>query len=504
MTVNPWTVAFASAALNAFQTGAFFFTPTTLMPSIVAELSIPVSLSTLPIAVGKVAYVLLLTPGGSIVDTVGPRRTVIIGISLLALFFFTYASLAESFIFLLVLHILIAFPASVSGVPVYSVFISQWFTPQNIGLPMGIVLSGFSAAGTLFPALLGILIDLFGWRSTMLSVAALLAFVALPLAYAFLHENTSQLTLLPTRHNRHTITTDDSHTSLQTEPPPPPNRPYIFMAIASSYGLMQFCSGCFLENILFFLTLDRGMKTTHASLLFSCINLSAFSAKLVGGYLGDRFNRLKVAALASGLAALGISFLFIGSNGLDELYFPLLTHHTFSVFLFTILYGFGYGATFNSLYALGPILFGKNNIARTQSTLFGIGLIGNAIGSVITSVLRSKLHSYRHAFLLSFFMSSLNFVVFAGINFALGNFGHGSRTLNPTQKNSSANDFDNRGFLESTSVPIPHKQPGVPVNRLAYHDAQAKQDSQPFISSSEHSALLNTKPIQSYLNSRDP
>lgn len=474
------------------------------MPSIVTELSVPVSLSTLPIAIGKVAYVLLLTPGGAIVDTVGPRRTVIIGISLLALFFFTYASLAESFLFLLVLHILIAFPASVSGVPVYSVFISQWFTPQNIGLPMGIVLSGFSAAGTLFPALLGILIDMFGWRSTMISVAILLAFVALPLAYAFLHENHSQFTLLPTRRDGHTVSTDDNHTALESEPPSPPRRPYIFMAIASSYAFMQFCSGCFLENILFFLTLDRGMKTSLASLLFSCINLSAFSAKLVGGYLGDRFNRLKVAALASGLAALGISFLFIGSSGLDESYFPLLTQHTFSIFLFTILYGFGYGATFNSLYALGPILFGKKNIARTQSTLFGIGLIGNAIGSVVTSVLRSEFHSYRHAFLLSFFMSGLNFIVFAGINFALGNITPESSRLNSTQKDSSANDFDNHGILESTSVPVPHKQPGVPVNRLTYLDAQAKQDSQPSLSSSEHSALLDTKPAQSYLNSRDP
>lgn len=491
MAINPWSVAFASAALNAFQTGAFFFTPTTVMPTIVTEFNIPVSLSTLPIAIGKVTYVLLLTPGGTIVDTVGPRRTVILGISLLALLFFIYASLAESLLFLIVLHILVAFPAAVSGVPVYSVFVSQWFNAQNIGLPMGLVLSGFSAAGTLFPAILGGLIDIWGWRTAMLGVVGLLAFVALPLAHTVLHENpTESTTILPHRRNQDTIVTVDDFPVPQAEPPSPSSRPYIFMAIASSYAFLQYCSGCFLENILFFLTMDRGMKTAAASLFFSSINLSAFSAKLVGGYLGDRFNRLKVAASASGIAALGIAFLFVGSSGLDNTYVPTLTHHTFFIFLFTILYGFGYGATFNSLYALGPTLFGKKNIGRTQSVLFGIGLIGNAIGSVVTSVLRSKFDSYRHAFLLSFIMSALNFLVFAGINFALGNVSLAGQTMGPIQKVLSADRLDDQDTPRSTTSP--YKQPGVTVNGLAYVKKPTLQDNQSPLSLSENSALLDT------------
>lgn len=484
---GPWTVAFAAAALNAFQTGAFFFTPTTLMPTVVTEFGIPLSLSTLPIAIGKVAYVLLLTPGGSVVDTVGPRRTVIIGIAMLALLFLAYASFAESLVFLLVFHILVAFPAAVSGVPVYSVFISQWFSPQNIGLPMGIVLSGFSAAGTLFPAVLGRFVDIWGWRSTMLFVVALLAFVALPIAYSMLHEHPDDPFGLPTHLNHDAIAPADDHPPSRVEHPSPPFRLYTFIAIAISYACLQYCSGCFLENILFFLTIDKGMKTGTASLFFSSINLSAFSAKLAGGYLGDRFNRLKVAALASGIAALGIALLFIASPGLDSAYVPMLTSHTFPIFLFTVLYGFGYGATFNALYALGPILFGKKNLGRTQSTLFGIGLVGNAVGSVVTSILRSKYSSYQHAFLLSFLMSALNFIVFAGINVALSGNDAITKPTNSSLKESSGPEHNIYQSFDSDSTIF--DQPEISNRTLACLSGHVDYDSMSY-SFPERSALL--------------
>lgn len=400
------------------------------MPLIVADFHLPMSLSTVPIAVGKVAYVLLLIPGGMLVDHFGPRKSVLYGLLGMAVLISTYALLVSSFSGLLTIHILLATAASVSGVPIYSIFIAQWFD-AGIGLAMGLVLAGYSAAGTLVPAALGPVASSFGWRIAMGFVAVTLWFIGLPVAYYFLHENHQHDELDESHSLRSvgstgTLERDDmnieigdnmSHppanqTSAAAQPPVLENRSWTFIGFAMSYILLQYCVGCFSENILFFLTVDRGVPLATASLYFSALNFSSFTAKLAGGHLGDRFDRFHVAAATSGLAGVGILVLFCTGRGLDEHYIPRLTESQLTVLLFIVLFGFGYGATFNSLYALVPIVFGRKNLGTTQSSLFGLGLAANAVGSVLTGVLRARYGSYQRPFLIAAVACVANFFTF--------------------------------------------------------------------------------------------
>lgn len=413
--------------MNALQAGGFFFTPTTLMPLIVADLGLPLSLSTVPIAVGKAAYVLLLIPGGMLVDRYGPRRCVLTGITGLAVLMTLYSIFVSSFWVLVFAHISLASVASISSVPVYSVFIAQWFQ-DNIGLAMGLVLAGFSAAGTTVPALLGPVAGLFGWRVGMGGMCVLLWFVGLPVSYAFLKEYRNDQVPVGDPEKRELFTgacqeverrpliaqeeTGQEAGPLICETGMVKWKSWTFVGFAFSYILMQYCFGCFGENIMFFLILDCGMTTAHASLYFSVLNLSALTAKLGGGYMGDRVDRFRVASVSCGLAAVGVLFLFINSFGLDENNIPRLTEQPLAVLMFTVVFGFGYGATFNCLYALIPIVFGKRNLGRTQSALFGLGLAGNAVGSVITAVLRSRYKTYQRPFLASFVACAANFLIF--------------------------------------------------------------------------------------------
>lgn len=427
--------------MNALQSGAFFFTPTTLMPLIVADFSLPLSLSTVPIAIGKIAYVLLLIPGGMLVDRFGPRVCVFLGVFGLALFMTMYAIFVSSFSFLVVIHVLLATVASVSGVPVYSIFVAQWFQTA-IGLAMGLVLAGYSAAGTAIPALLGPIAAAFGWRVAMGVTCVLLWCVALPVTFFFLHENCDAQT------DFIAVKTDDEQCAERTPFLSSEQREqdedvmmglehnsWTFVGFAFSYILLQYCFGCFSENLMFLLTLDNGMSLSVASLFFSILNLSSFSAKLVGGHLGDRFDRFHVASASSGLAAVGILFLFMSPPSLGDDNIPHLTSSPLAFLLFTILFGFGYGATFNSLYALTPIVFGKRNLGRTQSALFGLGLTGNAVGSVLTGVLRSRYGSYERAFLVSAVACIANFFVFNLNRLTLGGSVEGLKRLNEEQRN---------------------------------------------------------------------
>lgn len=442
-----WSIAFAASLMNALQTGGFFFTPTTLMPLIVSDFDLPLSLSTVPIAVGKVAYVLLLIPGGMMVDHFGPRKCVLVGIFGLAFILSLYSFLVSSFWFMLVSHILLATVASISGVPIYSIFIAQWFE-GGIGLAMGLVLAGYSAAGTAIPALLGPVASAFGWRVAMGCMCGLLWFVGLPVSYFFLHEYgyseestdaEAPKELLDVEGEQREATPLLRNEEQGEESFGLPDagvadqKSWTFVGFAFSYILLQYCFGCFGENVMFFLTIDRGMSLGLASLFFSALNFSAFTAKLVGGHLGDHFDRFYVASGASALTAFGIMFLFLGTPGLDEHNIPYLTSHSLAVLMFAVLFGFGYGATFNCLYALTPIVFGKQNLGRTQSTLFGLGLAGNAIGSVLTGVLRSHYDTYQRPFLIAAMACTANFFVFNITRMTLGGSLEGLKALNAEQ-----------------------------------------------------------------------
>ena len=412
--------------MNAVQSGAFFFTPTTLMPLIVSDFRLPMSLSTVPIAVGKIAYVLLLIPGGILVDRIGPRRCVITGIFGLATILTSYALFVTGFTAQIVCHVLMAVFASVSGVPVYSLFIAQWFE-GGIGLAMGLVLAGYSAAGTAMPALLGPIAAAMGWRVAMTVMCSVLWFVGLPVSYFLLHEFKDDGADVEAESQP--LVENSLTASAIPERPLADQVSWTFVGFAFSYILLQYCFGCFGENIMFFLTIDRDVTLGLASLFFSALNLASFSAKLIGGHLGDQFDRFHVAAAASGLASIGIFFLFIAPPGLDDNNVPILTNSAVALILFTVLFGFGYGATFNSLYALTPIVFGKQNLGRTQSALFGLGLCGNALGSVLTAVLRSAYDTYQRPFLVAAVACTANFFVFNVTRLTLGGTIEGLKKL---------------------------------------------------------------------------
>lgn len=520
-----WVVAAAAMAMNCIQAGTFFMTPTTLLPVLAGDLGLTVGQAMLPLAAGKLAYVALLVPGGVLVDAIGPRAGVMGGIAGLAVITAAYAVAVHGLWAMGAAHVALATFSSVSGVPVYSLFIAGWFGGGGgMGLAMGLVLAGYSLAGTAVPALIGPIAGRWGWRAGMAVVSAVLTTVGLPLTYFFLLDkddddeeeqerayadpggvpspvatlgdaesavgsaNPPSVMLPPSigmPPSAGAPATAESLLSLglsaaprmptiaesataaaaapgagaeegATEAAPPPSPPppaaapaqppllspseaamaaaaaaaaasarrRTFFGFAASYALMQYTFGSVGENLLFFLTIDRGMPLSVASLYFSSLNGCAFLAKLAGGHLGDRFNRFRIAAGASLLTAIGVSLLFASGSWatgpageealwLGPLRLPALTASPWVVLAFTIVFGLGYGATFNCLYSLGPVVFGRRDLGRVQSALFGCGLLGNATGAVVTGTLRTSTSSYDLPFLLAATACALNVIAFS-------------------------------------------------------------------------------------------
>ena len=59
-----------------------------------------------------------------------------------------------------------------------------------------------------------------------------------------------------------------------------------------------------------------------------------------------------------------------------------------------------------------PIVFGKQNLGRSQSAFFGLGLSGNAPGSALTAVLSADYNIYQRPSLVAAVACTVNFFFF--------------------------------------------------------------------------------------------
>jgi len=441
-----WTIAFGAAILNFLQVSCFFIAPAVLLPLVVKELKASLALAPLPIAIGKISYVLFLVPEGVILDSVGPRVFLLVGFVGLSVVSFFYSFLIRSFTALCVFHIILAAFASITGVPVYSLLLSELFK-ENLGLALGLVLSGFSLAGTVVPFTLGPLAAQKGWRLIWKLLSLILATIAVPVAFYIwkrfpiaLKEHEESIPKSPSSSSPRFLRKQGKLSSSNLSSPSLRNISKrsrsrranrmdnkqisgltnsgsifspIYFSLMVCYICVQYAYGCFNENILFFLTVDANFTLGHASLIMSLINCAAFAAKLIGGHLGDTHDRYRLAAVSSASAAAGIIILFLpGTSANEYTRLPSLGTSSFQFFVFAIAFGAGYGSTFNCLYSIVPSVFPLSRIGVVQSSLFGFGLLGNATGALLTGSLREWTGSYDISFSVAFVMCCIAFIVF--------------------------------------------------------------------------------------------
>mmetsp|Transcript_3059 Transcript_3059/g.7226 ORF Transcript_3059/g.7226 Transcript_3059/m.7226 type:complete len:569 (-) Transcript_3059:122-1828(-) len=434
---QPWGIAMVASMLNALQVGTFFMAPTTLMPLIVEEFNAELALAPVPIAIGKISYVICLLPGGMFVDHYGPHRSLLLGFLVLATVASLYALLLSDFVQTIFLHVAMAVAAAICGVPVYAVLIAQWFQSE-LGVAMGLVLAGFSLSGVITPLALAALASHWNWRVAMGILAALLWVVAVPVAKWVVREPEQPVAESPAevaaeedevkgdespnafglfdlndeepflswQHDlEETVALSESNSmstlavALDSSPSAQPWKTLAFWILLWCYVCLQYCFGSLAENMLLLFTVDQQMPLVHATTVFATLNFAAMSAKLLGGHLGDMFDRFRISIFASSLIFGGMTMFFAGPSGNPHTN-STITDSMLFFYLFAVFFGLGYGATFNALYTFPPVLFGSEKLGRIQSMLFGAGLCGNACGAVVTGILRSNTGSYDLAFLI--------------------------------------------------------------------------------------------------------
>lgn len=309
-----------------------------------------------------VALMLALPVLGSLVDRFGSRRLllpsmVIVGL-LLAAIPLTVTALWQLW---LIFALIGALGAGANSLP-YMRTISAWFDRRR-GLALGITLAGAGFGYTYVPPIVQWAIDCSGWRSGYFMLATLTLFVAVPLMYFFFRESPRERATVAAKRS-----TEQPAEQLAGLTRAEALRTPVFWKLFVVFSLLSFSLYGLLLHSVPLLT-DRGMSTTSAALGASTIGITIMIARVIIGYMVDRFFAPNVAFVAFGLSAAGMAVLALG--GVNAAAYAAM-----------ILIGLSIGAEIDLMTFLASRYFGLRHFGEIFGILFASLLIGTSIGPV--------------------------------------------------------------------------------------------------------------------------
>ena len=248
----------------------------------------------------NLSYGISQIPAGWLVDRLGPRTLVVIGISGVALATLL-AALSPTYIVLLVLLVLLGVTGG-GYHPAAATLISTSVEPRNRGRALGFHQIGGSISFFTAPLLVVAITTALGWRGTLIGIAVPIAILGI-IFYVFLSRW------------RHTEKDEDTVPGRHTETSPTPGHlrslvAFLTLSITGAvliYSLMYFAPLFFVDHF--------GVNEKAAAAILSIFFATGLWAGPLGGYLADRFGMVRVLLAASLVAGPTIYLLNLASYG---------------------------------------------------------------------------------------------------------------------------------------------------------------------------------------------
>jgi len=304
---------------------------------------------------------------GVLVDRVGPRRVMIVGILMAggALVGLSGVSTLGAFYAFYFLNAL----GYVCGGPLPNqVLLSRWFSTGR-GKAMGIAYLGIGVGGALVPLVAHALTQSLGWRGAMRTLGILMVLFALPAAL-WVREPVG-----PTREGTGAGTVSMAGVF---------RRPAFYLLALGSMCSIGAVGGT-MQNLKLYLSLDRGLAQGRVATLLSLILAGSIAGRLLMGWLADRWPKKRVMLLIYGIVAATI---------------PLLTFAPSEPVLFSgaLLFGIGLGGDYMIIPLMAAELFGVRVLGRLMGVILTADGVAEAVAPMLVAGIRDRFGSYAGGF----------------------------------------------------------------------------------------------------------
>ena len=274
--------------------------------------------------------------------------------------------------------------------------ISKWYERRR-GMAVGIVASGQSLAGIVWPPIFGVAVTEVGWRYGFIGFGLIAAAIMLPMCLIFIRKPPDTKTLQAAEASEGTDSKGRprrgarrSETSLS----------YLQLQIVLCVAIIGCCISMALPlaHLVAYAT-DIGLPLTDAVTVLSVTLMAAFTSRvLLVGLLSDRFGGLWALFIFSALQAAMVALLAYADS-------------TILLYIIGIGFGLGYGGIFPVYAVIIREYMPPQEAGRRTGIVFLFGAVSMGVGSWMGGALFDATGSYDLPFLIGLIVNGINLVI---------------------------------------------------------------------------------------------
>jgi sugar phosphate permease len=318
---------------------------------------------------------------GVIVDAVGPRRLMLVGIVMAGAALVGLSTVTSSAFWLFYLFYGFNALGYVFGGPLPNqVMLSRYFDTGR-GRAMGIAYLGIGIGGAIVNQLAPYLIAHFGWRGALRGLGFLMIVIAFPAAF-FVREPRvageafGKGPLLP----RVIQSLREVPAFLRGML----GQPAFYLLALGSMASIGAVGGT-MQNLKLYLSIDRGLSQAEAGNVLSIILVGSLVGRLLMGWLADRWPKKRVMVLIYVIVAATIPLMYWAPS-------PRLLE------VCAFLFGVGLGGDYMIIPLMAAELFGLRVLGRLMGVILTADGIAEAVVPMGVASLRDKFGSYGSGF----------------------------------------------------------------------------------------------------------
>ncbi|MBI2836298.1 MAG: MFS transporter [Chloroflexi bacterium] len=324
---------------------------------------------------------------GFLVDRLGPRITVGLGIFIMGLGLILFGFITSLWMYYLSV-IIIALGTGFAGYLVLSVAINHWFRRKR-SIANAVTGIGLGIAGTVIPVVVFTQVQL-GWRTASILTGLLICIVGTPAILLLRRspkpyglemdgETTGAFATASTERRGSVIAEHDFtlREALRTR---------AFWLLAIGQALTSTGMVALQAHVFLLLEQDVGLSRTTGALVWSASSFVSIPARLIGGFMGDRLPKNIFAGSSTAMIAISMVVLGFATS------LP-------TALAFAILYGIGLGSRTPVMNALQGDYFGMRSQGVIRGWLALVPLPFSIAAPVVAGYMADVRGSYDLAFI---------------------------------------------------------------------------------------------------------
>jgi sugar phosphate permease len=343
---------------------------------------------------------LLGPPQGWMLDRFGARTIMRIGLVIMASGFFLFSQI-NSLTMFYVAFVIMAIGASLSGFMSVTTVVVQWFERRR-ATAMAMMQTGMSIGGILVP-LVGVSLVQFGWRNTAIISGFLVLIIGLPLVQ-MMRDTPEKYGMLPDGERPSEPAGEGVPVAPAIErvnfTPRQAIRTRAFWFIGFGHALAVLVVSAIMVHLVIYLKEAQGFSVTGATFIVSFMTAVTMVGQIVGGFLGDRFEKRKIAMFAMFGHAAGLYALAFGTG-------------LFWVLFFAVFHGTAWGMRGPLMQAIRADYFGRKSFGVIMGFSSLIIMFGNVAGPLVAGITADATGSYRTGFTVMATLAALGSIFFA-------------------------------------------------------------------------------------------